>query len=41
MNCLICGTVRNIGGYIDRVYVNMLLVSELFNDYEIILYYDI
>lgn len=41
MNCLICGTIRNIGVYIDKVYANMMLVSSLFNDYEIILYYDI
>jgi hypothetical protein len=41
MNCLICGTVRNVGRYIDKVYTNMMLVSNLFNDYEIILYYDI
>jgi hypothetical protein len=41
MNCLICGTVRNVGKYIDKVYANMITISKLFNDYEIILYYDI
>jgi hypothetical protein len=40
MNCIICGTVRNVGKYIDKVYANMLLISNLFNDYEILLYYD-
>jgi hypothetical protein len=41
MNCLICGTVRNVGRHIDKVYANMILIAKLFNDYEIILYYDI
>jgi hypothetical protein len=40
MNCLICGTVRNVGNHIDKVYANMIKISNLFNDYEIILYYD-
>jgi hypothetical protein len=41
MNCLICGTVRNVGKHIDNVYANMIKISRLFNDYEILLYYDI
>jgi hypothetical protein len=41
MNCIICGTVRNVGRHIDKVYANMILISKLFSDYEIILFYDI
>ena len=41
MNCFICGTVRNVGKHIDKVYENMIKVSKLFDDYEILLYYDI
>ena len=41
MNCIICGTVRNVERHFDKVYENMISISRLFNDYEIILYYDI
>lgn len=41
MNCIICGTVRNVAKHFDKVYENMMLTSKLFDDYEIILYYDI
>ena len=40
MNCCICGTVRNCGKYLDKIFSNMESVGKLFNDYRIILYYD-
>ena len=38
--CCICGTVRNVGGYLDKIFENMELIGSLFDDYVIILYYD-
>ena len=40
MKCCICGTVRNCGPYLDKIFNNMELVGSLFKDYRIILYYD-
>ena len=40
MNCCICGTVRNCGPYLDKIFYNMELIGKLFNDYRIIIYYD-
>ena len=40
MNIFICGTVRNVGKHFDKVYNNMMKIASLFNDYEILLYYD-
>jgi len=40
MNIIICGTVRNVGKHFDKVYDNMIKIASLFNDYEILLYYD-
>lgn len=38
--CCICGTVRNVAGYLDKIFENMELIGSLFDDYVIILYYD-
>ena len=40
MNCCICGTVRNCGPYLDKIFSNMEIIGSLFNDYKIIIYYD-
>ena len=40
MNIFICGTVRNVGKHFDSVYNNMMKVTSIFKDYEILLYYD-
>ena len=40
MKCCICGTVRNCGKYLDKIFQNMEKISTLFEDYIIILYYD-
>lgn len=40
MKCCICGTVRNCGVYLDKIFENMELIGGLFNQYVIILYYD-
>lgn len=40
MNCCICGTVKNCGPYLKKVLENMEKIGSIFNDYEIIIYYD-
>jgi hypothetical protein len=40
MNCVICGTVKNCGKDIQKVYNNMLEIGKLFNEYKIIFCYD-
>jgi hypothetical protein len=40
MKCCICGTVRNCGPYLDKIFSNMEIIGSLFIDYKIILYYD-
>jgi hypothetical protein len=40
MKCCICGTVRNCGKYLDKIFKNMERIGTLFADYAIILYYD-
>jgi len=40
MKCCICGTVRNVEGYLDRIFANIEKISTLFEDYIIIMYYD-
>jgi hypothetical protein len=41
MNCYICGTVRNCGPYLNKVFENIEKIGSLFDDYAIIIYYDI
>lgn len=40
MKCCICGTVKNCGSYLDKIFLNMEIIGRLFEKYEIILYYD-
>jgi hypothetical protein len=40
MKCCICGAVRNVGGYLDKIFINMEKIGSLFDDYVIILCYD-
>lgn len=40
MNCCICGPVKNCGKYLKKVFQNIEKIGELFDDYEIILFYD-
>ena len=40
MNCCICGTVKNCGPYLNKVLKNMEIIGSLFNEYQIIIYYD-
>ncbi len=41
MNCCICGPVKNCGPYLSKVLDNMEKIGSLFDDYTIIIYYDI
>jgi hypothetical protein len=40
MKCCICGTIKNVEQYLNKIFQNMELVGSLFEDYVIILYYD-
>jgi hypothetical protein len=40
MKCCICGTVKNCGSYLDRIFLNMESAGMLFETYIILLYYD-
>lgn len=40
MKCCICGTVRNCGKYLPKIFTIMEKIATLFEDYVIILYYD-
>jgi len=40
MNCVICGTVKNCGVFLNRVFKNMEKIGTLFQDYRILIYYD-
>ena len=40
MKCCICGTVKNCGSYLDKIFLNMEAIGSLFKEYTIILYYD-
>jgi hypothetical protein len=40
MNCCICGTVRNCGPYLNKVFKNIEKIGSIFDDYTIIIYYD-
>jgi hypothetical protein len=41
MKCCICGPVRNCEPFLDKVLSNIEKIGSLFDDYEIIVYYDI
>jgi len=40
MKCCICGPVRNCGPFLDKVFQNIEKIGALFDDYQIIIYYD-
>lgn len=40
MKCCFCGPVRNCGPFLDKVFQNIELLSSLFDDYCIVLFYD-
>jgi hypothetical protein len=40
MKCCICGTLKNCGPYLDKVFENIEKIGRLFDNYIIILYYD-
>lgn len=40
MKCCICGTIKNVEIYLNKIFQNMALIGSLFEDYVIILYYD-
>jgi hypothetical protein len=40
MNCCICGPVRNCGPYLKKVLYNIEQIGSLFDDYQIIIFYD-
>ena len=40
MNCCICGPVKNCGPYLQKVLENMAKIGSIFDDYNILIYYD-
>lgn len=40
MKCCICGPVRNCGPFLDKVFSNIEQIGALFDDYQILVYYD-
>ena len=38
--CCICGPVKNVGPYLEKVLQNIEKIGSIFNDYKIILFYD-
>lgn len=40
MKCCICGPVKNCGVYLDKVLSNIEKIGSLFDDYKILVYYD-
>ena len=40
MKCCICGTVKNVSQYLDKIFSNMEKIGTLFDEYVIILCYD-
>ncbi len=40
MNCCICGTVKIVGQYLDKIFSNIEKIGSLFDNYVIIFYYD-
>jgi len=39
--CCICGPVKNCGPYLEKVFQNIEKIGSIFDDYKIILFYDI
>jgi hypothetical protein len=40
MNCCICGPVKNCGPYLLKILKNMEKIGSIFDDYQIIIFYD-
>lgn len=40
MKCCICGAVRNCGPYLSKVFQNIEKIGAIFDDYNILIYYD-
>jgi hypothetical protein len=40
MNCCICGTVKNCGKYLPKVIENMTAIGSVFQEYQILFFYD-
>lgn len=40
MNCCICGPVKNCAKYLNKVFENIEIIGSIFDDYEVILFYD-
>jgi len=40
MKCCICGPVRNCGPFLDKIFENIEKIGSLFEDYQILIYYD-
>jgi hypothetical protein len=41
MNCCFCGAVKNCEPYLDKVFENIERLASLFDDYKIVLFYDL
>lgn len=40
MKCCICGPVKNCGPFLDKVFFNIEKIGSIFDDYEILIFYD-
>ena len=40
MNCCICGPVKNCAKYLKKVLENIEIIGSIFDDYEVVLFYD-
>jgi glycosyltransferase involved in cell wall biosynthesis len=40
MNCCICGPIKNCGPFLDKVFENIEKIGNLFDNYEIVVFYD-
>jgi hypothetical protein len=40
MNCCICGPVKNCGPFLNKVLENIEKIGSIFEDYQIVIYYD-
>ena len=40
MNCCICGPLKNCAPYLKKVFENIEKIGSLFDDYQIVIYYD-
>ena len=41
MKCCICTPIKNCGKYLDKIFQNMELMGSLFEEYVILIYYDV